>query len=321
MLHLLVGPTCNNNCSFCMEDDRVARQRHVVAQGTDDLLAMMRAYPMRDEVLFTCGEPTLNPSLVDYVRAAKELGFATIGLISNGRRLGYGSYAEGLLRAGLNRVHISIHAHAAKLHDSLTRTPGSFVQTRAGLDTVLELRRRYPCEVRTGTTLTARNLMDARAVFDLVIGLGVDLVVFNILMPYGRGAEHFELMPRYPQAVRVLRELASGLSASELLRLRVEDLAPCLASGLPAALQGALEVYTQFEPLDSGGSMAGPSESSTVGTPHAGGGAFYVTSRAHKEAARRIFGPSCARCRSRAACSGVWPRYVEAFGWDDFVPL
>ncbi|MBM4372391.1 MAG: radical SAM protein, partial [Deltaproteobacteria bacterium] len=133
MLHVLTGADCNNSCIFCMEADRAARRRAVLAQTPADLRAAIRGYPARDHVLFTSGEPTLNDALPDLVGEAAAAGFHTVALITNGRRLAYTAYTELLLRRGLNRVTVSIHGPDAVVHDGLTGVRGSFDQTLRGL--------------------------------------------------------------------------------------------------------------------------------------------------------------------------------------------
>ena len=132
MLHVLVGAQCNNNCLFCMEAYRERRAERIASQSQDDIRRMIDRYPQPDEVLFTSGEPTLDPALPTYIGWAKQRGFRVIGLVTNGRRLAYREYARELADAGLNRVTVSIHGHTARLHDGQTRTPGSFDQSLAG---------------------------------------------------------------------------------------------------------------------------------------------------------------------------------------------
>ncbi len=76
--------------------------------------------------------------------------------MTNGRRLSHLPYAALLAKSGMNRFYISIHGHTKKLHEGLTRTPDSFEQTVAGLDTVARLKR-FGVELHTSTVVTDRN--------------------------------------------------------------------------------------------------------------------------------------------------------------------
>lgn len=254
MLHVLVGASCNNNCLFCMEADREGRSAHIATQSRDDVLAMIRAYPADDEVLFTSGEPTLNPHLVEYVAAAREKGFKIIGLISNGRRLAYRDYVHSLVAAGLNRATVSIHGHEAPLHDSLTRAPGSFSQTRAGLLNLVDARRRAPLAIHTSTVITKRNLPFVAPIHRMLWTIGVDSIVYNIMMAKGRGARHLDaLMPRYPDVLSAFASLCTSLDELQLRKTRVVDVPPCISSQLPAPVRGSLEDFDQYELVGSTG--------------------------------------------------------------------
>ena len=82
------------------------------------------------------GEPTVRPDIISLIKFAKELNFDVIMIATNGRMLSYEDFARTILKAGLNSLVFSIHGHTAKLHDSLTRAPGSFKQLNKGVKNV-----------------------------------------------------------------------------------------------------------------------------------------------------------------------------------------
>jgi MoaA/NifB/PqqE/SkfB family radical SAM enzyme len=350
MLHVLVGAACNNNCSFCMESDRRRRTARVRAQSAADVRAMLSAYGKLDQVLFTSGEPTLEPELVTYVGWAREVGFRTIALITNGRRLAYAGYARALLEAGLTRITVSIHGHTPTLHDGLTRSPGSFAQTLAGLENLRRLRRTTSLELHTSTVVTRRNLPHLEAIVRLLLAHGVDVVVLNVMMAQGRGATLApQLLAPYPAVVQAVARLGLRLTADELRRLRVEDVPPCLARGLPASVAGSLEEYEQFEESGSTGlseyAVLNPRSSiatvpeqptaaalpagavldvvrETVSAPDLRGDEdYYLSRRSFKERLLRVKGPPCEACQLAARCPGVWEPYVQRYGWAEFLPI
>lgn len=254
MLHVLVGRDCNNNCLFCMEADRHARARHIESQSCQDVRRMIDDYPDTDEILFTSGEPTLCPDLPRYISWAKERGFSRIGIITNGRRFAYEPFLEDLVWRGLNRVTISIHGHTAKLHDSLTRAPGSFRQTRTGLVNCTRLSRTHDLQVHTSTVLNRRNLPHLDSIHAMLRVMQVHETVFNVMMAKGRGAEHFDaLMPRYTDVILAFQDLCAHLDADSIRRLRVVDMPPCLLLRLPRGIGGEAEEFDQFEPTGSTG--------------------------------------------------------------------
>lgn len=394
VLHVLVGRDCNNNCLFCMEADRHARARHIESQSRQDVRRMIEDYPDADEILFTSGEPTLCPDLPRFVSWAKERGFSRIGIITNGRRFAYERFLEDLVGRGLNRITISIHGHNAKLHDGLTRTPGSFRQTRAGLANCTRLAKTQNLQVHTSTVLNRRNLPHLDSIHAMLRVMQVHETVFNVMMAKGRGAEHFDaLMPRYTDVIRAFQDLCEHLDEDSIRRLRVVDMPPCLLRLLPERIGGASEEFDQFEPTGSTGlsGLEVLNAASDRGTPkgrstivgraralsekfsHGGprtwltryrskastalsrlrkgpadavtlqaladqeegasvaalrkavsaatlreDRAYYVTHRSFKDRFLRLKGPPCEHCESRLTCAGVWERYVDQFGWDEF---
>lgn len=280
MLHVLTGPACNNNCLFCMEADRLGRDAAVRAQTPEHVRSMIASYPDDDEILFTSGEPTLNAELPCYIAWAKAKGFRVIGLITNGRRLAYPAFLASLLRAGLNRITISMHGHTAALHDGLTRTPGSFAQTHAALQNLQRAKKLHPIRVHTSTVLNRRNLPHVEQIVAYLAEGPADQIVFNVMMPKGRGALHFrQLMPRYAEVTQRLLELHGRLDDRIAARLRVVDMPPCIQQLLPASLRGELESFDQFEKLGSTGltevALLNPCSESSVQSrrsPHDGEG-------------------------------------------------
>ena len=324
MLHVLTGAACNNNCIFCMEQDRAARAAHVGAQSPRDIQAMLAAHGDREEVLFTSGEPTLNPDLLEHVARARQEGYRIIGLITNGRLLAYKGVARRLVERGINRVTLSIHGHTARLHDSLTRTPGSYDQSRAALTNLLRLRRGRALEVRTATVITRRNLKHLGAILGSLARGAPDHHVLNMVMPVGRAARHFErLVPSYTEVAQALVLLAAS-RPNWITRTRVVDLPVCLGRSLPAHLWGEPEVYSQYEAVGSSGLQGLCADADTGRGPATVPGqarAYYQTGRAHKDGHLRLHDGPCRACAARPVCPGVYRRYVEARGHHELSPI
>jgi wyosine [tRNA(Phe)-imidazoG37] synthetase (radical SAM superfamily) len=336
MLHVLTGPTCNNNCLFCMESDRQGRQRAVASLEEDDVRAQIESYSGRDEILFTSGEPTLNPRLETYIRWAVQAGYRTIGVITNGRRLSYRAYALSLLSAGLNKLTVSIHGADAKTHDALTRARGSFAQTLAGLENIKVLRRGFPIDVHTSTVVVKLNLAQLPSIWAMLRGLGVDRVCLNVPMLKGRAVDYLSRgIARYSEVAASISGIAATLGAADLDRLVLADIPPCAASGVPAKLLRPQERFEQFEATGSLGVVdMARHEMQASDDPAAkrllavsdratlqGKRAYYLTQRAFKDDPLRIRLEGCKRCIHGATCPGIWRAYVQRFGESEFVPI
>jgi len=310
-LHICMGEVCNNNCIFCMDKGGRQRQRHLELIDPEETLRFMEENRDLGEVLFTAGEPTLHESLPRLIAHAKRLGFRRIGVITNGRRLAYQVYAERLLNAGLNSVVISIHGHDARLHDAQTRTPGSFEQTAAGLRVLADLKADRELHLSTSTVVNRRNLPHLSKILPFLLAFPLDQIVLNACQPLGRAAELFDkLVPAYTEIITELSGALEGLPRDEWARIRLLDVPPCLLASLPEEIRGWVEEHQHFE--RRGGLPRGfGEETQRQGTRAA-------VQKRDFDAVQRAFGPPCEGCTLRERCDGVWRRYVEEYGWNEF---
>ena len=315
-LHVSIGAICNNNCVFCMEEDRDARYVNNSAMTAERVRWMLEEHRGGDEVCFTSGEPTTRPELPEFVAWAKELGFRRISTMTNGRRLGHLPYAAALVKAGMNRFYVSIHGHDAKLHEGLTRTPESFVQTVAGLDVIAKLRR-FGVELHTSTVVTKRNLPHLPDIYRFLRGHGVDQIVFNVMQANGRADTYFEhIFPPYRDIVAVFRELIAGEPPRAPAFL--VDIPLCTTEGIPDFNRGYVERYFHYE-LEE---LVQLDVDRAARTPKGeeGKGLLRVL-REDLDDAVRDKRDACATCRYDAQCEGVWRNYLRRYGWAELQPV
>ncbi|MDI7267906.1 MAG: radical SAM protein [Myxococcota bacterium] len=176
---------CNNRCAFCL--DRGALDGGV--RSSEDALADLRKGIAEgaSRAVLSGGEPTVHPDLPAFVRAAKQLGYRWVQIISNGRRLAYRSYLQALVAAGLDEVTFSIHGHDARTHDALVGVPGAFEQSIRGLRAALSL---GGLVVSVDVVLNRRNIDGLDRLIHLTLRLGVREYDLLWLVPFGGAAEH-----------------------------------------------------------------------------------------------------------------------------------
>jgi MoaA/NifB/PqqE/SkfB family radical SAM enzyme len=320
-VHNLTGADCNNNCIFCMEEDRDGR--YVVNSATTDETVrwILGQHDAFEEVCFTSGEPTTNQRLPVWVKMAKEAGARQISMMTNGRALSYDRYARLLLSAGLNKVYVSIHGHTAKLHDGLTRTPGSFEQTVGGIAMIARYKR-LGVALHTSTVVTKRNLPHLHDIYVFLRERGVDQVVFNVMQANGRANTFFDqLFPTYTEIAGAAEIFVQQASARERqVQAFFVDIPLCTTTRLPDHNRGYVEDYVHFEPPVAVHTDLIPADRLTERRSGPDGGLVAVR-RADLDDSARHKRPECAGCRYDRVCEGVWGNYLRRYGWDEFVPV
>jgi MoaA/NifB/PqqE/SkfB family radical SAM enzyme len=281
-LNIEVGPSCNNNCIFCCEPNRYfdVKKEHVLMQ--------LREMIGQDNVIFSHKEPTLNKELEFYVTVAKDLGYKTIGLSTNGRMLSYEKYCKKLLRKGVNELIISIHGHNKSLHDSLTRSPGSFDQTKIALKNLNSLKKHYNFKLYTATTICKLNMDFMDNITDFLQDFCIDSIIFNVIEPRGNALEKFKtLIPRYTDIMKKFNNMKN--------REKV------ILEGIPFCLI-----------KDSINKYFGLKETQYI---------YKNNNLILKNFKEKIKNRECIHCKLFEKCDGIWDSYINSYGWEEFIPI
>lgn len=288
-----VGFACNNRCVFCAQGSKRSEVKAVPRDELERRLA--EAYRPGRGLVLTGGEPTVRRDLVAIVAHARRLGFAPIQIQTNGRMLLYRGLVSELIAAGVAEFSPALHGPTAAVHDGLTRAPGSFDQTTAGIRNALA----SGAVVVTNTVVARGNLGELAATIRLLGQLGVRHAQLALVHPVGTAAELFdEVVPRIGDAAPAI---AGAIDAGEGLGMRivVEAMPLCFMRGREHAVVEAAIPETTVVDLD--------------------GAPFGFSDWRRTEGKAK--GPPCERCAAAARCEGPWREYPERHGWDDYVPF
>jgi len=291
---LKLGYRCNDACRFCHSaPHRGVDLSTSAARGRIDRVAEAGV----ERVVFSGGEPTIRPDLVELVAYARAAGLE-VGLVSNGRMLAYRGLREALLEAGLSQVYLSLHSHRAAVHDSLVRA-------EAHAQTVAAARffaNRPEVELLINCVVTRPNLGDLSGLARLVARLGEAprLLKLSFVEPEGNALEGFDdLVPTLTEAARAVawtvRKL-EGFCGQTGLTLAVDGFPPCL---LPEARTHTSDLWTE--------------------------GFVYLMEATERKLHRvddlnKARGEPCRRC-VLDGCPGVYRTYLERRGDGELVPV
>ena len=289
-LDLKVGFRCNNHCTFCVQGDKRDHVGDLTTAEVKDRLAQARC--TCDRVVLTGGEATIRDDIPEIAAHAKSLGYHTIQLQTNGRRMAYGSYCDTLIAAGVNRFNPSIHGHNASLHDKLTGTRGAFDQCIRGIQNLVARKQ----IVLTQTVIVRDNVEHLPAIAEMLVRLGVMQVQFAFVHAIGTAAETWEqTVPRYRDVAPQVAKAVAIVRAANRSAL-TEAIPFCFLHGMETA---ACELRTPSTLVYDG--------EITIGD--------YGKYRIEEGKAH---GTVCEHCTWNARCEGPWREYPGHFGWDEF---
>ncbi len=293
-IDLKVGFACNNFCKFCVQGDKREKlPAKPLAQLKESLQEGRRSGAKG--VVFTGGEPSLHPHILELVRAARSLGYETIQLQSNGRTFCYADTIRRFIAAGANEFGPALHGSRPELHDFLTGVPGSFLQTVAGMRNIRKLGQR----LITNTVVTKANYRDLPDLARLLVSLGVDQYQFAFMHITGRAAANKEWLAARKSIIEpwVKKGLDVGMEAGR--RVMTEAIPYCFMSGyedhVAERIIPATKIFDAERIIED-----------------------YTHLRRTEGKAK---GPRCQECAYFKSCEGPWREYPEMFGWDEFEPV
>lgn len=291
-----VGFYCNNQCKFCVQG---RKRDYLPAKDKKEVIdSLAEAYGKgKREVVFTGGEPCLHPEFLFLVKSARDLGFETIQIQSNGRMFAYKDYCVKLINAGANQFSPSVHGCCEDIHDFLTEAPGSFKQTIQGIKNLKSLNQ----YVLINSVITSSNYQTMPELASLLVSLGVDQFQFAFVHILGTADKNKEwIVPRKSEIMEFVKKgLSIGLEACK--RVSTEAIPYCFMNGYEACV--AEERMPNTRIYDAGFVVEDYGE-------------YRMNSGKGK-----VKREECRACKYFKICEGPWREYVDIYGWEEFVPI
>ncbi|MEQ9082123.1 MAG: radical SAM protein [Sandaracinaceae bacterium] len=270
---------CNQSCEFCFVSTHLPR-----APDADVERAIAEAASGGAAIALSGGEPTLHPRLTRFVELAKAEGAPLVEVQTNATRVD-DALAATLREAGVDIMHVSLHAMEAARSDAITGAPGTFTQTLEGLDAI----QRAGLRLRLSYVFHRANVDAFPGYVEAVAARwpGAEINVSFVAPSTDMVPRTTALIPRYGE---VMPGLADGVRAAARLGVRLSGFDSMCGVPLCLAPEDLLDAFAIAEVPEG----YGDGETS------------------HPD--------PCQGCALRPRCFGVRRGYVELYGADELRP-
>jgi len=297
---IILGYQCNNNCCFCINADK----RNLVNKTTEQIMQEMVLMRKRGFTYLELigGEPTIRSDIVKLIEVAHQLKFENIVMATNGRLLAYKKLAEKIIKAGLTDLIFSIHGHNAKLHDSLTRSPGSFQQLMGGIKNVKSLKLK---QIGTNTTIVKQNYQHLKEIGKLILKLGFRNSEFIFVDPtYGAAYNHFfKFVPKISEASSYIHQcLDLAKKNKKILHWAIRYVPLCYFTGY-------LDQISELQ------------EIATFHTEHFAPDFVDLDVEKSRKEIGRSKTKKCKGCYLYNQCEGIWKEYLKYYSDKELKPI
>lgn len=302
---IITGYACNNRCRFCMEYNKrsVFRERTTAEIKREMQLAKRRG---SNYIELIGGEFTIRPDAVTLLSYAKDLGFETIMIATNGRLFSYPDRARKFIESGLNSLVFSIHGHTAELHDFLTQAKGSYDQLRAGVANAMQLSKELGIEMQFGanTTVVKPNYKFLPEIGEYIRSLGIGNTEFIFVDSNEGGAyDNFdELVPTFSESAPYINKCLEIGDRDSLGHWHIRYVPLCIF----------------IEHLDR---ISEIHEGTTFKTEHLAPDFIDYDIEIGRKTSGRVKPKRCSECVLNYLCEGIWPEYVKRYGDQELRPV
>lgn len=299
-VELLIGEPCNARCLFCCAGAAGAKGGWRPFAELEAELARARR---RGAWLVTLsgGEATLSPDLFRLAARARELGFKSVQVLTNGLKFASPAFARRAAAAGIDEVKVSLHGVDAATHDRLTGVPGSFAKAMLAFGNL----NAAGIKASANFAVTRLNYRQMPLYARLVGGrLGLTGLCFMFsfyegdMLPNSSrlSVRYGEVLPYLRLALEYIRR--AGIKIESRM---ISNFTPCLAPEYENIM------------IDWGARGAARSGHVFKDGQRRRAAEFYAPRKAQL--------PACAGCAYADSCYGVDRSYVSAFGAGEFAAV
>jgi MoaA/NifB/PqqE/SkfB family radical SAM enzyme len=253
------------------------------------------------------GEVTLHPQLLKLIGIAKEKGFKKIHIISNGRKFKDKEFLKKLIKAGVNRFSVSIHSHKKEVEDYLTQVPGGFQEKISGLKNLVDLHNQnfFTNNISINFVINKKNYKDILRSLQYFKSLGLRDFRLNFMWPEGNALDYYKsLLISYSKFYPYIEKIIT-------LGLRLNF--SVVFEGIPYCVF--------YKPGDNKNYIGELRDVSTDVIAYEKNNKYVFNWQQRKTSDLKGQAEFCQQCIFNNICEGVWLKYIDFYGWDEFKPI
>ncbi len=296
---IFAGYKCNNRCIFCINWNKGNIQGRTTSEIKKEMIGAKDRGSTYLEIIG--GETTIRPDIVELISFARDLGFRTIMMATNGRMYSYKKIAKEIIEAGLNSIVFSIHGHTAETHDSLTQVKGSFEQLKRGIENVKEMGLK---DIGSNTTIIKQNYKKLPEIGKLIYDLGIRNSEFIFVDPSHGAAFNFfdKLVPKISHVAPFVHQCLDIGKKNNVAHWHIRYVPLCY--------------FTNYL-----GQVSELQEIKTFKTEHIAPDFYDPNAEEGRRHIGRAKTKRCEGCSLYDKCEGIWKEYLKHYGDKEFNPV
>ncbi len=293
-LSIHINDLCNSKCVFCVVDSPASeinsvsfdRIKTFLADNKDDDFKVVNLHG---------GEPTIHPEFLDILSLIRVYGYNEIHLQTNAMTLSDKEFAEKVVANGVELSIISLHGFTKQQHEIHTGVKESFDKTISAIKNLKELK----VKLRINTVVTKHNFNSLPDLLALTAQLDIDHVNISNLHPVGSTLNMSE------NIIVDLPTLKHGINQMS------DSIRNCL---VPVTFEGFPYCILPYDFRSKCTELVERKVNMLIWDK-------VIDDYTNFMNTLRRYSDDCSSCTYKGKCGGVYPEYVDVYGWDGIKPI
>jgi radical SAM protein with 4Fe4S-binding SPASM domain len=221
-LTIEVTKKCPLNCLICSSEGGLPYENELTTPQLKKIIRDAKELGTRN-ICFSGGEPFVHPEIIQLSEYSKHMGI-NVHIYTSGNARSklnlLSPIGEDILnraKASVDKIILGLHGPNAEIHESITRVPGSFKNTVASIEMMVQ--QAIPVEIHF--VPVRPNYKSLPETIELAKKLGVDKVSILRFVPQGRGKIYKSLLSLESPDIISLKFTLKSIITSTKPRVRI----------------------------------------------------------------------------------------------------